>query len=262
MSGAVAWALAAAAALLVPSVVPTVGRRGAARRAADSGPGADSRPGVGRPGSPPRDGDEDAPGAHPPAGTALAVAAVAGACVAALGPRTGLVAAAVLGPAVGAVLNALQRRPGRERADPALPLALDLVAAALRSGRPLPDALARAAPAAAAGGARSLLRVAGLLRLGADPAQAWSAIPRASPLAPVAAVAVRSAASGIKLAAAFERLAADRRAEQSAAATARAHRAGIVAMAPLAACFLPSFVCLGVVPVVVGIARTAVGVVP
>jgi Flp pilus assembly protein TadB len=189
------------------------------------------------------------------------VAAVAAACIATLGLRTGVVVAAVLGPAVGALLDVLQRRPGRQRPDPALPLALDLIAAALRSGRPLPDALARAAPAAA-DVARSLLRVAGLLRLGADPAQAWSAIPRASPLAAVAGVAVRSAASGIRLAAAFERLAVDLRAERSAAATARAHRAGVVAMAPLAACFLPSFVCLGVVPVVVGIARTAVGVVP
>jgi hypothetical protein len=33
-------------------------------------------------------------------------------------------------------------------------------------------------------------------------------------------------------------------------------------MAPLAACFLPSFVCLGVVPVVVGVARNVFGVLP
>jgi hypothetical protein len=33
-------------------------------------------------------------------------------------------------------------------------------------------------------------------------------------------------------------------------------------MAPLAACFLPSFVCLGVVPVVVGMAQSALGVLP
>jgi pilus assembly protein TadC len=78
----------------------------------------------------------------------------------------------------------------------------------------------------------------------------------------VAGVAVRSATSGIKLAAAFERLAAELRAERRAVAAVRAHRAGVAAMAPLAACFLPSFVCLGVVPVLVGMAKSALGVLP
>jgi len=96
-----------------------------------------------------------------------------------------------------------------------------------------------------------------LLRLGADPAHAWAAVPRDGPLAQVAPVAVRSAASGVKLAAAFERLAVELREERAAAAAERANRAGVMAMAPLASCFLPSFVCLGIVPVVVGIARTA-----
>jgi pilus assembly protein TadC len=66
----------------------------------------------------------------------------------------------------------------------------------------------------------------------------------------------------LKLAAAFERLAAQLRTERRAAAAVRAHRAGVKAMAPLAACFLPSFVCLGVVPVVVGVAKSAFGVLP
>lgn len=71
----------------------------------------------------------------------------------------------------------------------------------------------------------------------------------------LAAVAIRSAASGIKIATAFERLAGELRAERIAAMSVRAYRAGVLAMAPLAACYLPSFVCLGVVPVVVGIAK-------
>src|SRR5947208_3336324 len=76
----------------------------------------------------------------------------------------------------------------------------------------------------------------------------------------VAVVVVRSAARGLKLASGLEGLAADIRAERAAAAAARAHRAGVVAMAPLAACFLPSFVCLGIVPVLVGVARSALTV--
>jgi Flp pilus assembly protein TadB len=182
--------------------------------------------------------------------------------LAALGPRTGLPVAVALGFVVAVVIRWLQRRPSPTQADDTLPLVLDLAAAALRSGRPLAEALTLAAPAARADTKEVLLRVAALLRLGADAAQAWSAVPRAKPLGELAGVAVRSAASGIKLAAALERLAAQLRVERRAAAAVRAQRAGVLAMAPLAVCFLPSFVCLGVVPVVVGVAKSAFGVLP
>jgi Flp pilus assembly protein TadB len=161
---------------------------------------------------------------------------------------------------VAALVRHLQSRPQRADPDPALPLVLDLAAAALRSGRPMPAALILAAPAGRADTAAELNRVAALCRLGADPAQAWAGIARDGPLGPLVPVAVRSSASGSKLAAAFERLATDLRAERTAAAAVRAHRAGVSALAPLAACFLPSFVCLGVVPVIVGVARTSLGV--
>jgi Flp pilus assembly protein TadB len=150
----------------------------------------------------------------------------------------------------------------RTAPDRTLPLVLDLAAAALRSGRPLADAIVLAAPAAQPQMAKVLNRVASLSRLGADADQAWSGVPRDGPLSEVGRTAVRSAASGLKLAAGFERLASEIRAERATAAAIRAHRASVSAMAPLAACFLPSFVCLGVVPVVVGIARNTLGVVP
>ncbi len=192
----------------------------------------------------------------------LAAVAAGGACVAALGATRGLVAGAVVAAVVWPVLGWLQRRPTPQAPDPALPLVLDLVAAALRSGRPLADALDLAADAARADVAGGLRRVAGLWRLGADAAQAWSVVAPGGPLAVVAPVAIRSAQSGIKIAAAFERLAAELRAERAARQAARAHRAGVLAMGPLAACFLPSFVCLGVVPVIVGIATSAFDVLP
>jgi len=183
-----------------------------------------------------------------------------------------------VGRKVGPAGSPRRRRRGWRGAGVAgeatLPLVLDLAAAALRAGRPLPEALLLAAPAAAdpadpadsgdSGAAGSevagtLRRVAGLLRLGAEPRQAWGSVATGDALGPVVPVAVRSAASGIKLAGAFERLAGDLRAERAARAAARAQRAGIFAMAPLAACFLPSFVCLGVIPVVVGLAARALG---
>ncbi|WP_375497678.1 type II secretion system F family protein [uncultured Jatrophihabitans sp.] len=193
---------------------------------------------------------------------AAAVAAVlsAVACLVAVGSVTGIVVGVVVGPIVGLAVRAAARRPGAPRLDRSVALPLDLAAAVLRSGRPLADALSLAAPAAAAASADLLLRVAGLLRLGASAEDAWSLVPAAHSLRPLAMSAVRSADSGIRLADAFERHAAELRAEAIAAATARAQRAGITAMAPLAACFLPSFVCLGVVPIVVGMATNALGV--
>jgi Flp pilus assembly protein TadB len=193
---------------------------------------------------------------------AIAAAVLASACVAVGGLRLGLPVALICCPTGVVVVRRLQRRPPRVEPDRSLALVLDLVAATLRSGRPLSDALARAAPAGRPAVSAALLRVAGLSRLGADPGQAWAALPRDGPLGELATVGMRSAASGIKMAGALERLAAEIRAERSAAAGVRAHRAGVLAMTPLAACFLPSFVCLGVVPVVVGVARSAFVVLP
>lgn len=194
-------------------------------------------------------------------GPLVAALVVAVLLVVLLGPLRGACAAAVLAPAAAAGSGVLARRSRRPAPDRSIALSLDLAAAALRGGRPVADALTLAAPAAEPATAAVLARVSGLLRLGAPADQAWG-VAADGPLAGVAAVAVRSTVSGVRLASAFERAASDIRTECAATAAIRAHRAGIAAMGPLAACFLPSFVCLGIVPVVIGIARSALGVLP
>jgi Flp pilus assembly protein TadB len=186
-------------------------------------------------------------------GAAAASAAVV--CVAGVGWPIGALVAAVAGPVAGRCIGILLRRAQAEAPDESLPLALDLAASALRAGQTVADALALAAPAAGTV-ATPLRRVAVLLRLGSDPADAWQVVADGA-LAPVARIAVRSANSGVRLAAAFEAHAADLRREVQAAMQQRAQRAGVAALAPLGLCFLPAFVCLGIVPVIVGIARTA-----
>jgi tight adherence protein B len=146
--------------------------------------------------------------------------------------------------------------------DGRLPFALDLTAAALRCGRDVANALRLAAPVLAPAAAAQWRRVAGLIALGADPDQAWTSVDEDADLAPVAVAARRSAKSGARLAAAFSRLARDLRAEQRSAALARANRAGVLAMAPLGLCFLPAFVCIGIVPTIVGIASGVLDAVP
>ena len=183
--------------------------------------------------------------------------------VATFGPRAGLVVAAVVAPLAVLLVGRLHARPspvgrashdGRGAESRRVPLLLDLLAATLRGGQPVASAVAAVAEMGGAGLEPSLRRVAGLLRLGAHPAEAWGSL-SGSPLAPVAATACRSAESGIRLARSFELLAAELRDEVRAAALARAHRAGVWALLPLGLCFLPAFACLGVIPVIVGIAH-------
>jgi len=54
-------------------------------------------------------------------------------------------------------------------------------------------------------------------------------------------------------------LADSERASAEDAAAAEAERAGVLVSGPLGLCFLPAFVCLGIVPVVIGLASTVLG---
>jgi pilus assembly protein TadC len=187
----------------------------------------------------------------------LAAGAVLAACLVLFGPIRGGLSGLVLAPLVGRLIGLAQARTVvRAPPDAArrVPLVLDLLAAALRSGQPVATAVAVVAPVAGDGHGERLRLVAGLLRFGADPAVAWASLSD-SALSPVAAAAVRSAESGLRLARGFELLAAELRDEAQVAALARAHRAGVWAMAPLGLCFLPAFACLGILPVIVGIAN-------
>jgi pilus assembly protein TadC len=194
----------------------------------------------------------------------LAAVAVALTGVVVLGPVRGGLGGVVAAPLVVRLVGVLHARvPTRVPSDAAqrVPLMLDLLAAALRSGQPVVSAVSSVAPLAGADLAAQLHQVAGLLRFGSDPAIAWAALDNPT-LAPVVRTAVRSAESGVRLARGFELLAADLRQQAKADAVARANRAGVWAMAPLGMCFLPAFACLGVLPVIVGIAHGVLNVTP
>ena len=187
----------------------------------------------------------------------IAAGAAIAAAVVVFGPLPGGLGGLLTAPIVVRLIALVQtRETTRVSADVArrIPLVLDLLAAGLRGGLPVVTAVSSVAPLAGAPLAAQLDKVAGLLRFGAQPATAWAALENPA-LAPIARTAVRSAESGVRLARGFELLAAELRDEARAAAVARAHRAGVWAMAPLGLCFLPAFACLGVLPVIVGIAR-------
>lgn len=184
-----------------------------------------------------------------------------------------LSAAILLAPASAPVLARLRPSPAHRRvgsrkpvaaADPVASATLfDLLAACLRAGLPTAAALRAVAPAATDSLSDRLLRVADLLALGADPAVAWAPTESGARAAPefdaLARLARRSARSGSSLAAAIGELAEERRTQVEEAATARAERAGVLIGGPLGLCFLPAFICLGIVPVIIGLAGGALG---
>jgi pilus assembly protein TadC len=138
---------------------------------------------------------------------------------------------------------------------------LDLLAAELRSGAPTDRAIDAVTTAVREHGDERLglamepISVVGrLLWLGTEPEQAWAMLAELPGLASVAAAGRRCADSGARLAGALADTAEQLRHQQLQKALGRAQRAGVWVLLPLGCCFLPAFVCIGIVPVVIGIA--------
>ena len=158
-------------------------------------------------------------------------------------------------------------RAGQRRVHTDDPLAaastFDLFSACLAAGMAVSTAAAAATASAPPSLAPMLRRAAELLALGADPATAWSggndAVPQDKNAEALLRLARRSAASGSALADGVAELAAQARHDATAAADAVAERASVLVAGPLGLCYLPAFVCLGVVPVVAGLAGDVLG---
>ncbi|TGA83450.1 type II secretion system F family protein, partial [Streptomyces sp. MZ04] len=136
-----------------------------------------------------------------------------------------------------------------------LPLAADLLAACVAAGAG-PVVAAQAVGEALKGpvGER-LARGAAEVRLGSEPADAWRILASIPGAAALARLLERAGESGAPAAEPVARLAADCRAERGRTAMAAARRAGVLMTAPVGLCFLPAFIAVGVLPVVIGLAE-------
>ena len=134
-----------------------------------------------------------------------------------------------------------------------LPLAADLLAACIAAGAS-PVTAARAVGDALGGPVGDALgRGAAEVRLGGEPDGAWrglAAVPGADGLV---RLLERAGESGAPAAAPVARFAAECRAERARHATTAARRAAVTITAPVGLCFLPAFLVVGVVPVVLGL---------
>lgn len=136
----------------------------------------------------------------------------------------------------------------------ALAGAWDLLAACLRAGMAVPIAVRAIAETVDGAPGAALRRTAELLSLGADPQHAWQPALDCAATARLARAARRSGRSGTALAESLTRLAVAARAGAREQSEARAQRAGVLIAGPLGLCFLPAFLTVGVLPVVIGLA--------
>ncbi|WP_371578335.1 type II secretion system F family protein [Streptomyces sp. NBC_01314] len=176
----------------------------------------------------------------------------------------------LLGPAAGVGAWLWLRRVRRAGGDPTaaydaaeasrqLPLAADLLAACITAGAS-PVVAAQAVGEALGGpvGGR-LARGAAEARLGGEPAEAWRALAALPGAGALARLLERADESGVPAASPVARLAAEARAEWGRSATERARRAAVMVTVPVGLCFLPAFIAVGVLPVVIGLADGLLG---
>ena len=170
-----------------------------------------------------------------------------------LGALLGIACIVVI-PRAARRLESRAARTRREELERQAPLLADLMAAILASGAPMRFALATAGDAIGSPMTEAIRPVVAAIDLGAEPTAAWGSVSTVAALEPVAAAVIRSAESGAPISTVLTRIAEDMRRDRHSAVEVAARSAGVRAVAPLAACFLPAFLLMGVVPVVASLA--------
>lgn len=158
-----------------------------------------------------------------------------------------------------AQLEPREVRNRRQSLEASAPLVADLLAACLASGSSPRAALSAVATALGGATEEVLLLCVAQLELGAEPARAWKSLSAEPALAPIARAVSRSAASGSPLAEVLRIVADEMRGKRRAELEVAARKAGIRAVGPLGACFLPAFMLLGVVPLVASLVASMIG---
>lgn len=126
----------------------------------------------------------------------------------------------------------------------------DLLAACLAAGCAPVEAVEAVVQARPGPVADHLAGAAARVRDGADPAAAWRELEARPELAALGRTLARTVESGTAAAGAVAGQARRQRLARRVEADAAVARLTVLAALPLGLCFLPAFVCLGVVPIV------------
>ena len=192
------------------------------------------------------------------------------ACAVLLGAGIAAMIGSLIGVALGVgaavllryLLGRLESRASRDRRIAVarqLPEAADLLAATLASGAPPGRACSAVATGIDEPLSSILGRVSASLNLGASSTEAWSAADPEGALAALSAAFIRSESSGAPIADVLAITAADLRRRRRREVEVAARSAGVRAVGPLAACFLPAFLLVGTMPVIASMAEVVLG---
>ena len=129
----------------------------------------------------------------------------------------------------------------------------------MRAGLPVSVTLRAVSAEFTGSAANSLHAVADLFALGADPVSAWEPALAHPDTAELARAARRTARTGSGMADVATDLARQARSVVAERAEVRSQRAAVWISAPLGLCFLPAFLCLGVLPVILGMVQRVSG---
>ena len=158
---------------------------------------------------------------------------------------------------------AARRRNGRRKTDRdvvrELPETLDLLAVCLEAGAPMTNAIATVAEVSPSATAAILHGIDAQLQVGRDPQDAWGSLADHPDWGPPARDAARSARSGTSLVECLRVHADEARRRRREQETKQARSVGVKSVQPLALCFLPAFVLIGVVPLVASLLGTFAG---
>ena len=146
--------------------------------------------------------------------------------------------------------RAIGRAPSGQVAE-----ALDFLAVCLDVGRPMSLAVAAVAEASPEPSRALLRRVGAHLALGRAGPDAWEELRDDPVWGSVAVDIARAERSGTPVAALLRVHADDARRESRDAAIKAARTVGVRSVMPLMLCFLPSFILVGVVPIIAGLLR-------
>ncbi|OUZ09309.1 hypothetical protein BHE97_10895 [Aeromicrobium sp. PE09-221] len=177
-------------------------------------------------------------------------------------PLLGLVVAGLLGAVCGVIaaplaarwiarLEPSARRRERLRVAEQLPLAVELLVAAMDAGVPLRRALESVAAAVSEPLRAQLTDVTRRLAIAGDDTAVWAEHLR-GPLAPLARSLMRAERHGVPAGSVLEDSARELRRERQAERRDAARRVAVRTAAPLGACFLPAFFLVGIVPMLAG----------
>ncbi len=167
----------------------------------------------------------------------------------------GLLVTVVSGQLIGRTEPAWQRRR-REATARDLPGLVHLLATALGTGCDVAESVRLVCDAYPGAAADALVPVPRRLALGVDPVSAWQPALDDPRLAPLGRAMVRARRSGASVTHEVARLADELGRRSRSEVEERARAVGVKAALPLGLCLIPSFVLLGVVPLVVSLLRT------